>query len=288
MDKLYVNNNGELLENTKAVLEAGNRGHLYGDGLFESIRVFNGVPINMEIHILRLIEGMTVLKMRVPSFFTTAFFSERIQEVIDRSGIKKGGRVRLSIDRSVGGTYRPVTNEVSYFIEAYPLEINNFELNQKGWEVDLYTTIRKENNILANFKTKNGLIYVMGAIEAQEKGLDDLLITNSKGGILESTSSNLFVVSNGILYTTGLDEGCLGGTMRMTIINLAIENGIKVYESSITPQNMLIADEVFLTNAINGVVWVGGYRTKRYMNTTAQRFVTLLNNHYSNQRPIQR
>lgn len=282
MEKLYVNNNGELLENNGPTLEAGNRGHLYGDGLFESIRVLNGKPINMEVHILRLIEGMTVLKMRVPSFFTTAFFNERIQELIDHSNIKNGGRVRLSIDRSRGGTYRPETNEVSYFIEVYPIETNDFVLNNKGWEIDLYTSIRKENNILANFKTKNGLVYVMGAIEAKEKGLDDVLITNSKGGVLEGTSSNLFVVSNGVLYTPGLEDGCLGGTMRMTIINLAIENGIKVYESSITPQNLLIADEVFLTNAINGIVWAGGYRTKRYVNATALKFINLLNNYYTN------
>lgn len=282
MKKNYVNNNGELLENNGPTLEAANRGHLYGDGLFETIRVLNGAPINVEIHILRLIEGMTVLKMRVPSFFTTAFFTERIQELIDLSGIEKGGRIRLSIDRSRGGTYRPETNEATYFIEAYPIDTNEFTLNSIGWEVDLYTTIRKENNILANFKTKNGLVYVMGAIEAKEKGLDDMLITNSNGGVLESTGSNLFVVSNGILYTTGLDEGCLGGTMRMTVINLAIENGIKIYESSITPQNLLIADEVFLTNAINGIVWVGGYRTKRYTNTTSQKFVSLLNAHCSN------
>ncbi|HLV42337.1 MAG TPA: aminotransferase class IV [Brumimicrobium sp.] len=282
MKKIYVNNNGELLENNGPTIEAANRGHLYGDGLFETIRVLNGVPINVEIHILRLIEGMTVLKMRVPSFFTTAFFTERIQEVIDRSEIEKGGRVRLSVDRSIGGTYRPETNEVSYFIEAYPMDNNEFILNKSGWEVDLYTCIRKQNNILSNFKTKNGLVYVMGAIEAKEKGLDDMLITNSNGEILESTSSNLFVVSNGILYTPGLDEGCLGGTMRMTIINLAIENGIKIYESSITPQNLLIADEMFLTNAINGIVWIGGYRTKRYMNNTSLKFVNLLNAHYSN------
>jgi len=282
MGKLYVNNNGELLENNGPTIEAANRGHLYGDGLFESIRIFNGKPINMEVHILRLIEGMTVLKMRVPNFFNASFFSERIQELIDRSNIENGGRVRLSVDRSSGGTYRPETNEVSYFIEVYPIDKNDFALNTKGWEVDLYTTIRKENNILANFKTKNGLTYVMGAIEAKEKGLDDMLITNSRGGVLEGTSSNLFVVSNGVLYTPGLDEGCLGGTMRMTVINLAIENNIKVYESSITPQNLLIADEVFLTNAINGIVWVGGYRTKRYMNATSLKFINLLNNHYSN------
>lgn len=282
METNFVNNNGDILENKGPTIGTANRGHLYGDGLFESIRILNGRPINVEVHILRLIEGMTVLKMRLPNYFTVNFFREKIIELINKSKIEEGGRVRLSIDRASGGTYKPDSNEVTYFIEAYPIEHNEFTLNHKGLEVDLYTTVRKANNIFSNFKTKNGLIYVMGAIEAKEKGLDDLFITNDLGNILESTNSNVFLVSNGVLYTPGLDEGCLGGTMRMTIVNLAIENKIKVYESSITPQNILMADEIFLTNAINGVVWVSGYRTKRYMNNSAKLFVSLLNNHYSN------
>jgi branched-chain amino acid aminotransferase len=281
METNYVNNNGEILENNGFTLESANRGHLYGDGLFETIRIFNGKPINVEIHIMRLIEGMTVLKMRVPNYFTVDFFSRRILELIDKSQITEGGRIRLSIDRARGGTYKPETNEVTYFLEAYSIPQNEFTLNSKGLEIDLYTAVCKQNNIFSNFKTKNGLVYVMGAIEAKEKGLDDLLITDQKGNILESTSSNLFLVSNGVLYTPGLDEGCLGGTMRMTIINLAIANKVKVYESSITPQNILVADEIFFTNAINGIAWVSGYRTKRYMNNNAKTFVSLLNNHYS-------
>lgn len=282
METNYVNNNGEIVENKGPVLEAGNRGHLYGDGLFESIRIYNGRPLNMNVHILRLIEGMSVLKMRLPNYFTTEFFTQRIQELIVKSNINQGGRVRLSIDRSSGGTYRPLTNEVRYLIEAYPIEDDEFVLNSKGLEIDLFSRIRKQNDTFANFKTKNGLLYVMGAIEAKEKDLDDLLITDQRGNILESTNSNIFIVSNGVLYTPGLDEGCMGGTMRMTIVNLALENKIKVYESSITPQNLLVADEIFLTNAIKGVLWVGGYRTKRYMNNTSKKFVELLNNYYSN------
>jgi branched-chain amino acid aminotransferase len=89
--------------------------------------------------------------------------------------------------------------------------------------------MKKQKNFLSNYKTKNGLLYVMSAIAAREKNLDDLLLSNEKGGILESSNSNLFVVSNGVLYTPSLDEGCLAGTMRMQVINLAIHHGIKVY-----------------------------------------------------------
>lgn len=281
MALLYLNNNGEIFKNEGPTLNAANRGHLYGDGLFESIRVINGRPINTEAHILRMLEGAIALKMRTPAFFSAAFFEEKINELLEVSKVNQGGRVRISLDRASGGTYKPATNEVSFFIEVYPLDDNQYVLNDRGWEVDLYTAIRKQKNKLSNFKTKNGLLYVMSAIEAQEKALDDLLITDQKGSILEGSSSNLFVVSNGVLYTPGLEEGCLGGVMRMTLINIALENGIKVYESSIMPQNLLAAHEVFLTNAIKGITWVSSYRSKKFENEMSIRLLRLLNEHFS-------
>lgn len=276
----YVNNNGEVLSNESYVLRAGNRAHLYGDGLFESVRIINGKPINLSNHLSRIMEGAKNLKMRVPSFYDEAFFEDKINELINRSGITHGGKCRISLDRATGGTYLPESNEVEYLIEVMPLDNYGFILNKKGKEVDVYTEYKKQKNSLGRIKTKNGLIYVLAAISAKEKGLDDYLITNITNGIIEATSSNLFVVSNGVLYTPGLEEGCLAGTMRMQIINLALRNNIKVYECNILPQNLLVADEVFLTNAIVGITWVGGYRTKRYFNTMSRKLVDLLNEHW--------
>ncbi|MFZ9047083.1 MAG: aminotransferase class IV [Cyclobacteriaceae bacterium] len=274
---LYVNYNGEILENSGPVMRSGNRGYLYGDGLFESIRIINGKPINLKNHITRLLEGAKHLKMRVPSFYSLEFFEKHILELAQKSDIKYGGRCRLSLDRISGGTYSPESNEVEYFIEVYALENNFYTLNQKGLEIDLYMDLKKPINFLSGYKTKNGLIYVLASIAAKEKGVDDFLLHNENGGIIEATSSNIFVVSNGVLYTPGLEEGCLAGTMRMQVINLALEHGIKVYECNLMPQNLLVADEIFLTNAIKGVVWVSGYRTKRYVNTISKRFIDLLN-----------
>ena len=104
---------------------------------------------------------------------------------------------------------------MNYFIEVYPYDSNFFELNSKGYEIDIYTEIKKQKNFLSNYKTKNGLLYVMTAIAAKEKHLEDLLIVNEKDAILESSNSNLFLVSNGVLYTPSLEEVCLAGTMRM-------------------------------------------------------------------------
>jgi branched-chain amino acid aminotransferase len=274
---LYVNSNGTILENDGPTIQAGNRGHLYGDGVFESIRIIRGRPVNLTNHILRMLEGAKMIKMRAANYLNESFFADKISELLQKSGITEAGRCRISLDRAMGGSYIPESNEIEFFIEVYPMESNSFKLNQRGLEVDLFVDLKKSKSKLSNYKTKNGLIYILAAIAAKEKNLDDYLISNSQGGVLESTSANLFVVSNGVLYTPSLEEGCLAGTMRMQVINLAIKNGIKVYECNVLPQNLLVADEIFLTNAIKGIVWVSGFRTKRYFSTIAKKLIVLLN-----------
>lgn len=275
--RLYVNNNDEILPNDVPTIHTGNRGYLYGDGVFESVRILGGQPLNLENHIKRMLEGARRIKMRPPSYFDISFFEERILTLLQKCGITEGGRCRIHLDRVAGGAYFPDSNEATFFIEVYPLNYDGFQLNQKGLEVDIYTEYKKPKCPLSNFKTKNGLLYVLASIAAKEKGLDDYLITNDTGSIIEASASNLFVVSNGVLYTPGLDEGCLAGTMRMQIINLALENRIKVYECTIMPQNLLVADEIFLTNALHGIQWVQGYRTKRYFNNMSKNLTELLN-----------
>jgi branched-subunit amino acid aminotransferase/4-amino-4-deoxychorismate lyase len=280
---LYVNNNGTIFSNDAPTIHAGNRGHLYGDGVFESIRIMAGKPINIQNHVARMIQGANVLKINTPTYYTAAFFEEKILELIEKSGIKEGGRCRMSIDRATGGAYLPESNDSTFYIEVYPYNVSHFELNARGLEVDIYRDIKLHKNFLSNYKTKTGIPYIMASICANDLGLDDLFLTNDKGNILESGSFNIFIVSNGVLYTPGLEEGCIAGTMRMQIINLAVKNNIKIYECSILPQNLLSADEMFFTNAIRGINWVGAYRTKRYQNNMSRRLVVLLNAFWENE-----
>jgi branched-subunit amino acid aminotransferase/4-amino-4-deoxychorismate lyase len=277
MNSNYIYVDNEVISTPEKGIRSTNRAYSFGDGVFESVRLINGKPINLDQHIARLKSGAKAIKITYNEAWDHAFFEKIIAELVEKIGITEGGKAKIHLDRSEGGNYIPTSTEGTILVEAMAFESNHFELNTKGWEIDLYQDLKKQVNHLANFKTKNGLTYIMAGISANEKKYDDLLIINDKGGIIESTSSNLFVVSNGVLYTPGLEEGCLAGTMRMQVINLAIKNNIKVYECNILPQNLLGADEIFLTNAIRGVVWVGGYRTKRYFNNTARKFVALLN-----------
>lgn len=273
----YIYHNKQYIESDSPSIMAANRGFHYGDGFFETIRVIDGSPCFFHSHYNRITESLKALKMEASLDFDEVQLKKEVIRLIAKNEILKGGRVRITFTRKGSGYYLPKDNEMEYFIEAYPLEQNNFYLNQQGKNIDIYPEMKKQVNSLSVYKTLNCQIYIMAALYAKSKGLDDCLIQNYKLGIIEATSSNLFIVSNGVLYTPSLETGCVGGVMRMQIINLAIEHQIKVYECSLTPQNLLAADEIFTTNAISGIQWIGSYRTKRYFNEMGRRMLTLLN-----------
>lgn len=273
----YVSLNGEIISSAAPVVDVSNRAFRYGDGLFESIRVINGIPCFLENHMSRLLSGMEALRLEKPAGFNLAFLTEHLSKLIKRNGIEEGGRIRLSMFRDSDGFYAPHGNKSGYLIEAQPYPSNFFEFPDGGLDVDIYSEIPKPVNKLSVYKTSNALNYIMASLYAKEKGLDDVLLVSDKGSILEATSSNLFIVSNGVLYTPTLEDGCIGGTMRMNIINIAIANNIKVYECTLTPQNLLAADEVFLTSSVSGIRWVSSYKSKRYYNNTARKLLDLIN-----------
>jgi branched-subunit amino acid aminotransferase/4-amino-4-deoxychorismate lyase len=269
--------NGELVDQGNAGVDHSNRAFRYGDSLFETVRIVNGQPRFWENHYARLRAGMTALKMHAPDAFSEQYFLNLLKMLIDRNGIREGGVARVTVYREGGGLYRPISNKAAFLIETTVFESNDFELNTVGLVVDIYEEMSKAVTPFTMYKTGNSLTYVLAALYAQEHQLDDCLLVNERGSLLEATSSNLFIVSNGVLYTPALDEGCVAGTMRMKIINLAISNGIKVYECTLTPQNLLAADEMFLSNAVAGIKWVKSYKNKRYFSKTAKLLIQRLN-----------
>ncbi len=274
-DLLY---NGEFFPTDQPILSIHNRSFRYGDGLFESIRVVNGEVYNFEAHFSRLLEGMKVFRIDIPYFFTLDYFENQIKSLLQHNGIHHGGRVKLTIYRKGEvASYYSETNEPGFIIEAEQFPSNDFVLSPEGIDVDLFNDVTKPLNKYASFKTTNAFFYVAAIHAAKEKGLGDHLLINDKMNIIESTNSNFFIVSNGVLYTPPLSSGCVGGTMRMKVINLALSNNIKVYESSITAGHLLSCDEIILTNAIQGIKWVRSYKTKRFFHKMADQLVQLLN-----------
>lgn len=259
-----INYNGEILPEDQPIFTAGNRSFRYGDGLFESIRAFDGQMPFFHLHWQRLTAGMDCLKLERPSHFTPAFFENEIAKLTNHSG---NWRIRLTLWRSGGGLYTPETNRPHFLIEANPLPTSHFVLNETGLNIGMapsahlptaHPQILKSSNpqILTSFKLTSSLPFVLAAQHKQAFGLDDCLLRNTAGRLACATSANIFWVKNGQLHTPPLSEGCVAGTLRATVLSIAKTMKIKAVEKRLRLDALATAEEVFLTNAVQGIRWV--------------------------------
>ena len=269
--------NGEFIQVDDIRYEDVKRGFSFGDGAFESIKIINGKPVFLEHHLKRLNSAIKRLKLCTDQPLHLNYIEPIIIDLLRLNEIYEGGVVRISVYRRGKGTYLPKTNDLSYIIETFKLKENLYSTNKKGLKIDVYDDILKPLNMLSPYKLANAQLYVLASVYFKENQLDDALIKNENGNIIETTSSNLFISSNGVLYTPALSEGCVGGIMRMQVINLAITNGMLVYENPIQIQHLLSADEIIITNSIKGIRWIGKYKDKRYYNSLASKLTDLLN-----------
>ncbi len=263
--KLFVNHNGEVLPEFTPIFGMDNRGFRYGDALFETVRIANGKICFLDEHIIRLKKGMKVLKMDIPNNYTTEIFEEEIGKLISKNKITKGGRIRISVYRDSEGLYMPNTNNVKFSIELKPLNNTTYEINEQGLKIDVYEDIRNPVNKLSNLKTNNCLPFILAGIYKKENKLNDCLLLNDSDCITEAISSNVFIIKNGVLYTPSLEVGCVEGIMRQNVIKIARTNGYNVYETILYKKDLIYADEVFLTNSIDGTQWVKSYKDKEYV-----------------------
>jgi len=269
--------NGHIQDASLPIFHISNRAFRYGDGVFETMRFHKGKVLFSDIHFNRLIAGMDMLRLDYDSHFTKEWMCEEVLKLSRSVRIFKSGRIRFSVYRAGEGLYTPLTNQFSFVVELEKLDIENFTLNEKGNLVDLFSGVILPRNALSRLKTTNALPYVLAAISKKENGLDEIFLLNDEGGLVEGTSTNIFLVKSNKVFTPGLMEGCTEGVMRQVVIDLLRANDIQITELAIPPLSLLDADEVFLTNAVQGIRWVGGYKQKRYYNQLAKKITQLLN-----------
>lgn len=273
----YCIYNGHLISLYEPAVSFNNRAFRYGDSLFESIRYCNGKLMFLSDHVKRIKLGMTTLRMNVPAEFNTTNLEALIHHLITENKLKSDARIRLTVFRNDGGYYTPEVNDISFLIEAEKMEQAGYSINQKGLWVDIYAEIKKPISKVANLKTGSALLYVMAGLTKTALRLDDCLLVNDNGNIIEAISSNIFVVKNGALYTAPVAEGCVDGIMRKQILDIAHTNRMLTFEQTLTINTLMNGDEVFLTNAIRGVQWVGQFKNKFYTNRLSIFFTDKLN-----------
>lgn len=265
----WIDHNGVLLRTGSPILTAGNRGFRYGDGLFETLLVRNGHIRLRDLHFERLFEGIRRLQFIIPAHFSPKFLEEAILRLCERNGHASLARVRLVVYRGEGGLYDPQAPPC-YLIESWPLDAASKDWNEQGLTLDIYPDGCKSCDTLANLKSNNFLLYALAALHAGAHRLDDCVVLNHHGRIADSTIANVFYIKDRQAYTPSLSEGCVAGIMRRFLLAALPDSGFPVHERPVLVEELFNADEIFLTNAIKGIRWVGAFRTSRYSSTQSK------------------
>lgn len=272
-----VNFNGSIVSEDANIL-VQNRGFLYGDAVFETVKIVNGKILFLEDHYFRLMSSMRVVRMEIPMNFTMEYLEEQILSLVKNNNIESSSRARITVYRNDGGYYLPQNNTISFLIHAIKLENTAYLFSEGEYEVDLYKDFYVTKQLLSSIKTTNRLINVTGSIYADENGLDNCILLNDSKNVVEVLQGNIFMVNGNKLVTPPVSEGCLNGVMRKQILQLTKKiNGMEVVEEIISPFDLQKADELFVTNVIKGVQPITKYRKKDFSVDVSRILVAKLN-----------
>ena len=272
-----INYNGNIVSSETNLLH-DNRAFLYGDAVFETLKIINNKILFFEDHYFRLMSSMRIIRMEIPMNFTLEFIEEQILNLSKANNCQDSARVRFTVYRNSGGYYLPETNEISYLINAKPLENKLYSFDKSEYEVDLFKDFYVTKQLLSSIKSTNKLVNITGSIFAKENGFDNCLLMNDSKNIIESLNGNIFMLVNNKLITPPLSEGCLNGIMRKQVLEIAkkIEN-LEVLEEVISPFDLQKADELFITNVIKGIQPITKYRKKSFQTKISKELLVMLN-----------
>jgi len=272
-----INFNGTIVSNDISLLTQ-NRAFLFGDAVFETVKIVNAKILFLEDHYFRLMSSMRVIRMEIPMNFTMEYFEEQILALATAKDSALSARARITVYRNDGGYYLPQNNTVSFLINVESIDNTLYSINQVEYVVDLYTDFYVAKQLLSTIKTTNKIINVTASIFAKENGLDNCLLLNDGKNVIEALQGNIFMLKGNTLITPPVSEGCLNGVMRRQVLALArkIEN-LEVVEEVISPFELQKSDELFITNVIKGIQPITKYRKKEFATNLATILVQKLN-----------
>lgn len=273
--------NGQFLPEERAVVSVFDRSFLYGDGLFETMRVFRGKPFRWEQHLQRLQSGADFLKIKLP--FAPDALRQFAGELVERNQMPDA-LLRLTLSRGVGvrgyssrGAENPVI-----VMSLHPAPAGEAK-NPSRWKLITSSHRLPANEPLAQFKTCNKLVQILARAEAEAAGADEALLLNTDGFVVEGASSNLFWIEGGKICTPPLAAGILPGVTRAVILEICRAQALVVEEKNITVDRLDTIDGVFLSLSSFGVVEVGSIGEKQFENSPVcaqilQRYNELISN----------
>lgn len=270
-----INFNGKLTEQSHQI--ENNRGFLYGDSVFESIRIIEGKICFWEDHYFRLISSMRICRIDIPDHFTPEFLEKNIMDL--HNAISKNGcsRVRLSVYRNSPGKYRPVSNECKFLISCENLESNKFVIHQEEFKVDIFKDYYLDKQLISSIKSNNKIINVIASVYAKENLLHNCILLNNDKMVCEFINANIFLIKDSCIITPDLKSGCLNGVMRKNIIRILKKNNIQIVERDVNTYELSDADEIFGCNSIQGIFSITKYRKNELKFNLTKKILDLLN-----------
>lgn len=240
-ETIFLNNGFLPLQEGK--VSVSSPGFLHGLGLFETMRANQGEIAYLDKHLERIKYSSKFIQL--PFDYSIEKLKKIIKQAVRINGFKDA-YLRLTISKAECGV------DVLVVVKKYhPYSVQKYK---RGFSVKISSLRQDENSLLARIKTTNRILYETSFKEAKNKGFDEAFILNNRGYITEASRSNIFLVQGKEIFTPSLECGCLAGITRQAILSLAKKNKLKVYESSLTIQDLLGADEAFLTNSLIGIM----------------------------------
>lgn len=272
-----LNYNGTLVSTTGLGIE-DNRGFLYGDSIFDTVKVLDGKVLFVEDHYFRLMSSLRIVRMEIPMYFTLEYMENQIVQLVAAQESAPSYRVRISFFRKPGGKYAPVTRETEFIITAEPLKVALYEIETAAYEVELYKDFYVSKQLISTIKTNNRVLNTTAAIFAAENDYNSCLMVNDDKNVIEAIHGNVFMLTGNKLITPPVTDGCLNGVMRKQVLEIAKKiDDLEVVEASISPFDLQKADEIFITNVITGVQPVTRYRKKEFKVSLSGVIVNRLN-----------
>jgi branched-chain amino acid aminotransferase len=250
--KIYID--GKFYSEANAKISVFDHGLLYGDGIFEGIRFYNGRVFRLEEHLLRLWDSARSICLEIP--MTMPDMTEAVLETIRQNHLRDG-YIRLLVTRGIGnlGLNPTQCKSPSVIIIAATIALYHEEFYRKGLTIVTCATRRSSPAALnPAVKSLNYLNNVMARIEANLAGADEALMLNDAGNVAECTADNVFIVKHGQIFTPPVAAGALRGITRSVVFGIAAELGVKVRETDITRHDVFVADECFLTGTAAEIV----------------------------------
>ena len=250
--KVYIT--GRLVSKEEATINVYDHGLLYGDGVFEGIRVYGGKVFLHEEHIARLYESALAIRLPIP--MSTSEMIDAVNMTVKENGIIDG-YIRLVVTRGGGSLGLDIrkTSDPQVIIIADTITLYPEEIYRNGMKLITASTIRNHPGALsARIKSLNYLNNILAKIEGIDAGSPEALMLNHKGEVAECSGDNIFIVKDGVLKTPGPDAGILEGLTRNAVMTIARESGYEVKECVLLRHDIYIADECFLTGSAAEVV----------------------------------